>query len=81
MSRMILVKAIFDSEAGVWFTDSSDLHGLRIEAATLEILIERIPGAVLDLLDDGDPDDTTAVEIPIEIVAHASTRARVHEAA
>ncbi|HEV7229153.1 DUF1902 domain-containing protein [Brevundimonas sp.] len=69
MNRVIVVKASYDADAGVWITESADVHGLRIEAATLEGLIARIPGAVQDLLDD-DP----AQDIPIEIVAHASTR-------
>jgi hypothetical protein len=69
MSQVIVVKASYDAEAGVWITESADVHGLRIEAATLEALIARIPGAVQDLLDDD-----LAQDIPIEIVAHASTR-------
>lgn len=69
MSQVIVVKARYDAEAGVWITESADVHGLRIEAATLEALIARIPGAVQDLLDDD-----LAQDIPIEIVAHASTR-------
>ena len=76
MSRVIVVKATYDDEAGVWFTESADIHGLRIEAVTLEALIQRIPGAVQDLLEaDGDGD--LDCEIPIELIAHASTRTRV----
>lgn len=50
MSGVIVVKATFDPDAGVWTTESSDVHGLRIEAETLEALMERLPGAILDLL-------------------------------
>jgi hypothetical protein len=68
MNRLIVVKATFDAEAGVWWTESSDVYGLRIEAASLEALMERIPGAVQDLLEDeGGPGG----DIPIEVVAHA----------
>lgn len=70
MRQVIVVKAAYDPEAGVWIVESSDVHGLRIEAATLEALIARIPGAIQDLLEDGGP----AEDVPIEIVAHASTR-------
>ena len=77
MSRVIVVKAIHDAEAGVWFTESADVHGLRIEAATLDALIERIPGVVQDLLDD----DGETRDIPIEVIAHASTRVRLGLAA
>ena len=79
MSQVIVVKAAFDPEAGVWYTESSDVHGLRIEAATLDALVERVPGAVQDLLEaDGQAD---GLDIPIEVIAHASTRIRVPERA
>lgn len=77
MSRVIVVKAIHDAEAGVWFTESSDVHGLRIEATTLEALIERVPVAIQDLLED----DGESRDIPIEVIAHASTRVRLGLAA
>ena len=79
MSRVIVVKAVFDPEAGVWLTESSDVHGLRIEAATLEALLERIPGAIQDLLEDCGGDDLR--DVPIELIAHASTRVRLGAAA
>jgi hypothetical protein len=70
MSQVIIVKAAHDAEAGVWFTESSDVHGLRIEAPTLEALIARVPVAIQDLLGvEGEIRD-----VPIEVIAHASTR-------
>lgn len=69
MSDVIIVKAAYDAEAGVWYVESSDVHGLRIEGATLEGLVERLPGAIADLLDDQPLNDR-----PIEVIAHASTR-------
>ena len=51
MSQVIVVKAAYDLEAAVWYTESSDVYGLRIEAPTLDALVERVPGAVLDLLE------------------------------
>jgi hypothetical protein len=74
MSRVIVVKAAFDPDAGVWYTKSSDVHGLRIEAPTLDGLVERIPGAVQDLLEEDQ--EPGALDIPIEIIAHASGRMR-----
>ncbi|MGH7024026.1 MAG: DUF1902 domain-containing protein [Caulobacteraceae bacterium] len=79
MTGIIVVKANFDAEAGVWYTESSDVHGLRIEAPTLDALVERIPGAVQDLLED--ETDAAFHEIPIEVIAHASTRVRIPERA
>ncbi len=79
MSDIIIVKANFDPDAAVWYTESSDIHGLRIEAASLDALVARIPGAVQDLLEDGD--DRGMRDIPIEVIAHASTRVRIPERA
>ncbi|MBV8593829.1 MAG: DUF1902 domain-containing protein [Caulobacteraceae bacterium] len=79
MSDVLVVKAQYDPEAGVWYTESSDVHGLRIEAASLEALVARIPGAVRDLLEDDD--DLGDWDIPIEVIAHASTRLRIPEGA
>lgn len=80
MSKLIVVKATFDAEAGVWFTESSDLHGLNIEAPTIEALMLRIPGAVQDLLEDRDGGGELR-DVPIELIAHASTRVQVGRAA
>ena len=70
---MIVVKAAFDPEAGVWFVESSDLDGLNLEAASLEQLRDKLPGAVLDLLEAGGK--AGPHDLPIELIAHASTRA------
>jgi hypothetical protein len=76
MSEVIVVRATFDAEAGIWYTESSDVHGLRIEAPTLDALVERVPGAVQDLLDvDGFPGD---LDIPIEVITHASKRTKLY---
>jgi hypothetical protein len=79
MTKVIVVKAAFDAEAGVWFTESSDVHGLRLEAPTLDALVARLPGAVHDLLED--QSDSAGLDIPIEVIAHASTRVRITERA
>ena len=72
MSQFIVFKAAYDPEACVWYVDSSDVHGLRIEAPTLDALAARAPGVVQDLLEgEGDSD---GVDIPIEVVAHAGVR-------
>jgi hypothetical protein len=80
MSSLIVVKATFDEEAGVWFTESSDLPGLRLEGASVDELVRKLPGAVLDLLEAGG-DAPTSGEVPIELIAHASTRVRLGMAA
>jgi hypothetical protein len=73
VGRLIIVRAAYDVEAGVWCVEDSDLPGLNAWAPMVQELGEKLP-AVLDLLEeegDSDPDD-----VPIEIIAHMSTRVR-----
>ncbi|MDN5849611.1 MAG: DUF1902 domain-containing protein [Nitrococcus sp.] len=73
--RLIVVKAVRDAEAGVWLVESSDVPGLNLEGETLEELSDKLPGAILDLLEAaGDLSD--GVDVPVELIAHASTRVR-----
>ena len=70
---LILVKAAYDADAAVWFVESSDLEGVNAEAPSLEELLQKLPGVILDLLEEEGCDDA---EVPVELVAHASTRVR-----
>ncbi|MDN5869572.1 MAG: DUF1902 domain-containing protein [Nitrococcus sp.] len=73
--RLIVVKAVRDAEAGVWLVESSDVPGLHLEGETLEELSDKLPGAILDLLEAaGDLGD--GIDVPVELIAHASTRVR-----
>lgn len=72
--NVIVVKAARDAEAGVWFVEASDVPGLNLEADTLEALADMLPGAVLDLLEARGEFD--GQDVPIELIAHASTRVR-----
>jgi hypothetical protein len=49
---LILVKAAYDAGAAVWFVESSDLEGVNAEAPSLEELLQKLPGVVLDLLEE-----------------------------
>lgn len=73
--KVIVVKAVRDAEAGVWLVESSDVPGLRLEGATLEELAEKLPGAILDLLEAGG-ELNDGIDVPVELIAHASTRVR-----
>jgi len=75
MSATINVSVAYDPDARVWYVDRSDIFGLRIESATIEELVERIPGAIQDLLEDHDGAD--AHDVPVEIIAHRSTSVRL----
>jgi len=72
---VIVVKAAFDLEAKVWFVDYSDIPGLNVEAESLESLQVKIPVALQDLLEDADG-SAAPIDIPVEIIAHASARVR-----
>ena len=73
MSSILIVKLAFDAEAGVWFVESSDVPGLNLEAPSMDELCGRIPGAIVDLLEATATGD---FDVPIEIIAHASSRVR-----
>jgi hypothetical protein len=78
-SQLIVVKAARDEDAQVWFVESSDLPGLNVEADTLENLIEKIPAAIQDLVEEGGGEYSGV--LPVEVVAHAGTRVRLPAAA
>ena len=80
-SSLIVVKAAYDPEAGVWFVESSDLAGVNAEAPSLEELLRKLPDVVLDLLEEDGCADENASEVPIELIAHATTRVRRNSSA
>lgn len=69
MARPIVVHADWDPEAGVWVATTHDLHGLVTEAETLEALRAKLPGMILDLLEEAEISDLPP---SIELVARAS---------
>jgi predicted RNase H-like HicB family nuclease len=71
--RIAVVKAARDEEAGVWCVEHSDVDGLHVEGETFETFCRNVANAVADLLED----ENRGEDIPIEIIAHASSRARV----
>lgn len=69
MARPIVVTADWDPEAQVWVATSRDLRGLVTEAESVEALRAKLPGMVLDLLEEAGVSDTPA---SIEVIARAS---------
>jgi hypothetical protein len=63
--RVAVVKAAHDDEAGVWYVEHSDVEG-----ETFEAFRHDAAGAV------GDLHEGEGGEVQIEIIAHASIRAR-----
>jgi len=66
----IVVRAEWDQETGVWVASSTDIDGLALEADSMEVLLSKIPGALLDLLElNGDVLDNGLPEIPYHVMA------------
>lgn len=77
MPNIIVVKLTYDSDARVWFTESADLPGLRVESANFEALLTTVPLAIRDLLEERDGNDGTEWhDVPVELIANYSTRVR-----
>jgi predicted RNase H-like HicB family nuclease len=51
MAEPIIVRAKWDPEAEVWYTEHSSLPGLNLEAETIDELRGKLPGAIEDLLE------------------------------
>ena len=66
MAMPIVVHADWDPEVEVWVATTQDLRGLVTEADTIERLRAKLPGMILDWLEDGGISDLPA---SIEIVA------------
>ncbi len=66
--RIAVVKAARDDESGVWYVEHSDVDGLHVEGATFEAFCRNVAD-----LGEGDG----AGDVHVEIIAHASVRARV----
>ena len=71
MAKPIVVHADWDPEAAVWVATTQDLRGLVTEAESIEALRAKLPGMILDLLEESGVSDLPA---SIEIVARASDR-------
>jgi predicted RNase H-like HicB family nuclease len=71
MARPIVIHADWDPEAAVWVATTDDLKGLVTEANSIEALRAKLPGMILDLLEEYGVSDPPA---SIEIVARSSDR-------
>jgi hypothetical protein len=76
MARPIIVHADWDPEASVWVTTTQDMCGLVTEADSIEALRAKLPGMILDLLEESGTADLPA---SIEIIARASDRLHAAE--
>lgn len=71
MARPIVIHADWDPDAEVWVATTTDVPGLVTEADTMEALRAKLPGIILDVLEEQGTADLPA---SIEIIARASDR-------
>jgi predicted RNase H-like HicB family nuclease len=76
MAKPIIIHADWDPEASVWVATTQDLQGLVTEADSIESLRAKLPGMILDLLEENGISDLPA---SIEIVARSSDRLHAAE--
>ena len=69
MARPLVVTADWDPEAAVWVATTRDLRGLVTEAERIEALRAKLPGMVLDMLEEMGEGD---VPVSIQIIARVS---------
>ena len=69
---LLVVKAAFDRDAGVWHVSDSEVPGLVTEASSFDALCAKVLAMAPDLLAlngwEGSP------EVAIEIIAHATSK-------
>lgn len=75
MHSIIVVRADWDEEAGVWVATSSDVEGLAVEAETVDKLYDKVSGALLDLIElNNDNAFDREHDIPFHMVAAKTGR-------
>ena len=73
----IIVRADWDDKAQVWVATSSDIDGLALESETLDGLMDKVPGALADLIElNGSPAPGDTPDIPFYIMAEKLGRVR-----
>jgi hypothetical protein len=72
---LLVVKAAFDRDAGVWYVSDSEVPGLATEAANFDALCERIASITPDLLALNGWEG--GGEVALEIIAHTTSKVRL----
>ena len=68
MDRAVVVQADWDAEAGVWVAIAPNVRGLVTEADTIDALRAKLPGIIIDLLEEA---GVTNFPTTIELTARA----------
>lgn len=77
---LFVVEAALDKDAGVWYVVNSNIPGLITESATFDALCDKVLALAPELLmlngwtgEDGQ----VPAEIPIQIIAHRSSKIKL----
>lgn len=79
-NRLILVEMACDEEARIWYVAHSSLAGLSAEPSTVDALIERPLGMIVDLAEENGPDGDPQ-EVAIRVVASRTQRIALQQPA
>lgn len=72
----ILVRAQWDDEAGVWIATSEDVPGLVAEAASQDLLLEKLRIMIPELL-ALNGNDYDLPEVPLVVMSEQMTKVRI----
>lgn len=77
-TRELHVTCEWDPDAGVWFVAESDVPGLSVEAATVELMQEKVLAAALELVELNMPEllhgDHPLDAVPLSMVYRRDER-------
>jgi len=71
---LLVIKAAFDRDAGVWYVADTEVPGLATEAGSFDGLCEKVQAMVPELLELNGWSDSG--EVALEIIAHATSKVR-----
>lgn len=72
---LLVVKAAFDRDTGVWYVSDTEVPGLSTEAPSFDALCEKVLIMAPELLELNGWQDGR--EVAIEIIAHTTTKVRL----
>ena len=73
----ILVRALWDDEAGVWVATSEDLPGLIVEAETTDELESELKCLIPQLFIENRDHLSSGIDIPVQLLQSSSFKAHV----
>lgn len=78
--HLVLIRALWDADAGVWVATSEDIPGLATEAETLEDLRDKVVAMIPELF-EANGITLDVAEIPVHFLAEQTTRVAIPQPA